>query len=59
MSAHYVITDIGMGIIPEAKSKYLRQTAAIAVKFKTCQQIPGTESVNQGWQELPANRQLS
>ena len=31
MSAHYVITDIGMGIIPEAKSKYLRQTAAIAV----------------------------
>ena len=35
MSAHYVITDIGMGIIPEAKIKYLRQTAAIAVKFKT------------------------
>ena len=34
MSAHYVITDIGMSIIPEAKSKYLRQTAAIAIMFK-------------------------
>ena len=51
MSAHYVITDIGMGIIPETKSKYLRQkTAAIAIIFKfkisSCQPVGANPDSN-------------
>ena len=35
MCAHHVITNIGMGNIPEAKSIYLRkQIIATAIKFQ-------------------------
>ena len=35
LSAHHIITNIGMVIIPEAESKYLRKwIAATAIKYK-------------------------
>ena len=35
MCAHHVITNIGMGVIPEAKRKYLRKRiAATAITYK-------------------------
>ena len=36
MSAHHIIINIGMGIIPEAGSKYPRkQIAATAIKYNS------------------------
>ena len=60
MSAHYVSTDIGIGIIPEAESKYLKlYTAATAIKYSSNrnQKLYTAATAIKGF-KLPANRRI-